>query len=118
DFIHIIPSQSYLSGSVSELTIPIASRQDLQEQIEKEATKKLETLMDDFLDPEVRGRGIVTLASKPAKAIADYAETEGYDLIMMAAKGRHRSDFFRGSTTKKMIRYSSVPVFSTENPDI
>lgn len=55
----------------------------------------------------------VTRAINAAYGIVDYAETHKYDLIVMSTCGPGAVErFFLGSTTEKVISYSSVPVFA------
>ncbi|MEX0639370.1 MAG: universal stress protein, partial [Balneolaceae bacterium] len=46
--------------------------------------------------------------------IQKHASEGGYDLVVMGSRGKDRSSLFRGNTTEKVIRLSSVPVFSVD----
>ena len=46
------------------------------------------------------------------EGIIDYAETKGFELIVMSTTVRRLSRFFLGSTTEKIIAHSRVPVFA------
>lgn len=55
----------------------------------------------------------VTRAISAALGIVDYAETNKYDLIVISTCGPGAVErFFLGSTTEKVISFSSVPVFA------
>ncbi len=118
DFIHIIPTQSYFSEKMTGLVATPLSGEELYGKLKEQASASLNKIMDEYLTPEIKGKGIVEIASNPARSIAEYADAEGYDMIMMAAKGQHSTEFFRGSTTQKVMRYSDLPVFSIEQSDL
>lgn len=118
DFIHIIPTLGYLNDSLQQLGMPLDMENDVYPHAQERASGQIKELMDDHLEPENKGEGIVRIAPKPSKAIADYSEEGNYDLIVIAAKGRDESDLLRGSVTEKIIRYSKVPVLHTEQPEI
>ncbi len=46
------------------------------------------------------------------EGIIDYAETKGFDLIVMSTTVRKLTRFFLGSTTEKVIAHSRVPVYA------
>lgn len=55
----------------------------------------------------------VTRAINAAYGIVDYAETHKHDLIVMSTCGPGAVErFFLGSTTEKVISYSSIPVYA------
>lgn len=118
DFIHIIPTLQYFSESMEQLGMPLDMQQDVYPHAQERASEKIKELMDTHLQPENKGDGIVRIGQKPSKAIADQAEQGKYDLVVMAAKGKHESDLLRGSITEKVIRYSKVPVLHTDQSSI
>lgn len=118
DFIHVIPTLRYFNESISNLGLPFSMEKDIYPKVQEESLSKLNTLMDDYLEEENRGEAIARIAPKPSKAIVETAEDKGYDLILMATHGKHESDFFRGSITEKVIRYSGVPVLATDKTGI
>jgi nucleotide-binding universal stress UspA family protein len=89
--------------------------EDLYPHVKDGASHRMKSLMDDYLKEGNKGEAIVQIERKPSKAITDYAAENGYDLIVMAARGEHSSDLLRGSITEKVIRHSSVPVFTVDN---
>ncbi len=54
----------------------------------------------------------VTKAVHGWEGIIEYAETKGFDLIVMSTTVRKLARFFLGSTTEKVIAHSRVPVFA------
>ena len=114
DFIHIIPTLQYFSESMQQLGMPLDMEKDIYPHAKEQASGKINSLMESYVQPENMGRGIVQIRTKPSKAITNHAEKDDYDLIVMAAKGRHESDLLRGSITEKIIRYSKTPVLTTE----
>lgn len=114
DFIHIIPMIHYLNASMADLGVPLSMEQDIYPKIQKQSSARLKKLLDEHINDESKGEGIVQIAPRPSRAIADYAKKKGYDLIVMAAKGQHESMLLKGSTTEKVIRYSHIPVLSTD----
>lgn len=118
DFIHIIPTLQYFGESLDQLGMPLDMEQDVYPHAKERASRKMKELMDNHLQPANKGDAIVRIEPKPSKAITDYAEHADYDLIVIAAQGKHTSDLLRGSITEKVIRYSKVPVLHTNQPAI
>lgn len=118
DFIHVIPKNNYFSNTMADLDISSSTGQSLYSKVKKDTSVRLQEIMDNYIKQKNRGISHIEVAAKPSKAIAEKAMNGGYDLIVMAAKGQHTTDFWAGSTTKRVMRYSKVPVFSTENAGI
>lgn len=118
DFIHIIPTKNYFTDSLAKLGLSLHRGHELHSRMQEEASAQLQNLLNEHIKPEFKGTHLVEMAAKPWQAIAERAENNNYDMIVMAAKGKHASDLFRGSITKKVMRYSKVPVFSTEQSHI
>lgn len=115
DFIHIVPTLKYFSESISRMEAPLDMiDEELYPTAQKEATHQLEKAMNEFLTDESKGDTICRIDRKPSEAIVRIAKKDGYDLIVMASKGRHGSHLLRGSTTDKVVRYSEVPVFTVD----
>lgn len=118
DFMHVIPTMRYFSESMKGLGVPLSMEKDLYPQAQKEATQQLKKLMGQHIKEENQGDVEVEVAPKPSRAIADHAEQAGYDLIVMAAHGHHESELLKGSITEKVIRYSKVPVLTTDRSNL
>ncbi|WP_445665681.1 universal stress protein [Fodinibius sp. AD559] len=114
DFIHIIPTLTYFHKSLSKMQAPLDVDKELYPTIQKEALHQMEKAMGDYIAEESKGEAICKIDRKPSKTIAEYAQENGYDLIVMPTKGHHKSNLMRGSTTNKVVRYSSVPVFTVD----
>jgi len=55
----------------------------------------------------------VVAQGDPHRAILDYTETEGIDLVVMGTHGRTGLDhYLLGSVTEKVVRLSDVPVLT------
>jgi nucleotide-binding universal stress UspA family protein len=54
----------------------------------------------------------VIKATRGWDGIIDYAETKGFELIVMSTSVRRLARLFLGSTTEKVIAHSRVPVFA------
>lgn len=114
DFIHIIPTLKYFHESILELGGPLDMEGEIYPRAQKEAALKLNDLMDTYLDKEHRGEAISRIGRRPSLRILDWSKEGGYDLIVMASKGRHNSHLLRGSTTEELIRYAEIPVFTVD----
>lgn len=111
DFIHIIPKMHYFNVSLSSLDYTFESGK-MYPKLEEEATEKLQEEMKSHLNESIRGKAIVKIENRPSSGIADHAKKGNYDLILMAARGQHESEFLRGSVTEKVIRYAETPVLT------
>jgi len=105
--LHLIDLPSGEVGFVKDGTptgpAAILLLEDTRKKFEKLLNKKyLEGInVQDFLD-----------FNKPVEGIAEYAEKENADLIVMGSHGIGKTaGFFVGSNTEKVVRSSKVPVF-------
>lgn len=115
DFVHVVPTLTYFSESISRMEAPLDMiDEELYPTAQKEAKRQLKEAMDKYISEESKGELISNIDRKPSSAILRLAEEKDYDLIVMASKGRHGSHLLRGSTTSKVIRHSSVPVFAVD----
>ncbi len=112
DFIHIIPTLKYFHESMKKLAVPLDMNKDVYPKVVEESEATIEKLMKQFLKDKNRGKNFIKIERKPSEAIAQFAEKNGYDLIVMGAKGQDETKMFRGSVTERVIRKSRVPVFS------
>jgi nucleotide-binding universal stress UspA family protein len=115
DLIHIIPTLQYFSESIGNLGVPFSMEKDLYPKIQKESLHKINKLMEEHINEEHQGESVVRIAPRASKAIVEYAEEEGCDLIVMATHGKNESELLRGSVTEKVIRYSDIPVLTTDH---
>ncbi|HYW35008.1 MAG TPA: universal stress protein [Balneolaceae bacterium] len=115
DVIHIIPTLRYFNDDLDTLNFYPEIEEDLYSRFHKKTSGKMERLMSEHFNTELRGTGIIEIAPKPAKTITTYAADNNYDLIMMAATGKDEANTVRGDITEKVMRYSKVPVLSADH---
>lgn len=96
----------------SDTGIPGVSVVEMDPEIVKNAETALEQLNDNLGGPEVESRYHVREGSVSTD-IADFAETNGMDLIVMATRGLTGvSRFLLGSTTERIVRVAPCPVLT------
>jgi len=120
DLIHIIPRLSYLTVSRDALGNPFEDK-DRYRELRASLEKRLLEDMENHIPEENRGRVFLKYEKWPSNAIVEHAESNEYDLIMIASRGRGGSIFTRGSVTEKLIRLTHTPVLSVNegyNPAI
>lgn len=115
DFVHIIPTMKYFNESIKKLGVPLDMNKDVYPKIIEEADAKLKKAMSQYLKEINRGEAIVKVERRPSEKIVDMARKNGYDMIVMGARGKDESRFVRGGTTERVIRKSKVPVFSVDS---
>jgi len=99
-FLHVLELHSYEFSpeALEELTVSVRQRFAGRT---KPGEKELK-----FSDEVIR-------AIEAASGITDYAEVNGFDLIVISTCGPGKWErFFLGSTTEKVIAHSPVPVFA------
>jgi nucleotide-binding universal stress UspA family protein len=106
--LHVIRLQSHAAG-VPEDGPEIAGRDMLAEII-----KEAENSQDRTLRPELEGLAIRRVLAKgdPAQAIAQTAQLEKADLIMMPSHGSTFNRFLLGSVTAKVLHGTECPVWT------
>lgn len=114
DFMHIIPTLKYFNESLKRLGIPLDMNEDVYPQIMDESELKLDKAMDQYLKDINKGKKIVKIERRPSDAIVKYATENGYDMIVMGARGKDESKLIRGGVTERVIRKSRIPVFSVD----
>lgn len=114
DFIHVIPTIKYFAESFSKLGVPLDMDTDLYPHAQEEAQHRLGTVMGDYIHEKNRGEALVRIDRNPSEAIVECAGDGGYDLVVMASRGKHDSDVLRGSVTEKVIRHAPIPVFTVD----
>jgi len=119
DLLHVIPNTILHDEQIKEAaSVDIngknarADGRELYPMIFNEAELKLKKLMKNHFHYANRGKTYVTVDRSPARTIADKAWNGNYSMIIMSAKGKHESGWFRGSTTEEVIRSSRAPVLS------
>lgn len=115
DFIHIIPTLTYMNESLKRLGVPLDMNEDVYPKIIDESDLKLHKAMDQYLKKGSKGESVIKVDRRPSEAIVQYAKEKGYDMIIMGARGKDESKLTRGVTTERVIRKSRVPVFSIDS---
>jgi len=121
DLLHVIPLIHYFNESLQRLGTPFDMEKDIYPKVRKESEKRLQNKMNDLLYEVNRGSFFVKIDRKPSNVIMDHAKEGDYDLIVIGAKGSHKTELLKGTITEKVIRRSEVPVYvvpsgaSTEN---
>jgi len=90
-----------------------------QKEVEKQESSKFldkcskiyQSCESDLKNSGIEVNRVVKEGNYPAKDISDYADENGFDLIVMAAKGESNvKKFLLGSTTEKVVRHSKTSV--------
>ncbi|RBI62091.1 universal stress protein [halophilic archaeon] len=85
---------------------------DVVDALEHEGEGVVEEVATDLRDAGIDCRTEV-LQGDPAATIADYAESQNFDLVVMPTHGRSGlSRYLLGSVTEKVVRLSPVPVLT------
>lgn len=91
---------------------------DQLENYQREATRYLDEVADRFRSVTPGIETAVIMAASPPRAILDWAEQSGADLIAMSTHGRSGfRRFMLGSVADKVVRGSSIPVLLTRPID-
>jgi len=86
-------------------------------EMEKSAAGMLETVKAERLPAGVNARMMV-LVGKPAHKIAETAQKENADLIVMATHGESGwQRFISGSVTERVVRRTECPVLAVPAPE-
>lgn len=113
---HVVPVTKYFAESFAHIGYPYDLEKELYPKALNVAHNKLESLAEKYIKKENRGRMVSIIDRSPSSAIIQQANSGRYDIIIMATRGEHGSEFLRGSVTEKVIRRSEIPVFSMEKP--
>lgn len=113
DLLHVIPNTVLMDEQFRAM---VKGDQDNEDEIYplifNEAELKLKSLSKNIFEHKNRGEQYVKVDRSPAGVIADQAWDGNYSVIVMSARGKDESKWFRGSTTEDVIRASKVPVLS------
>jgi nucleotide-binding universal stress UspA family protein len=96
---------------------PDARTQMVTERLETEAEKVVEETASHARQHGVDSVTAETRLGVPTRAILDYADEHGVDLIVMGTQGRTGlRRYLLGSVTEKIVRLSDVPVLTVRRP--
>jgi len=116
DLLHVIPNSIMLDEQIRSSAKGVKDLNDeIYPLIFNEAESKLNSLSKKYFQHINRGDIYVKVDRSPAHVIADQAREGNYSLIVMSAKGKDESGWFRGSTTEEVVRASKAPVLSVFN---
>jgi nucleotide-binding universal stress UspA family protein len=111
-------------GSIMERFLPAApgempeellsAQQQVYKFVEEYTDRKLEeTVKSDFVCKAPECNTVVLKDETPSAAIAQYAKSNGIDLIVIGTHGRTGiSEWFFGSTTERLLRIAPCPVLT------
>lgn len=89
----------------------VETSKEHQERCETHARELLQTFAERALAAGVPFDGQFMITDDVQQAIADTAQRQGCDLIVMATHGRHGLDaLINGSLTKSVLSHSKVPL--------
>ncbi len=87
---------------------------ELISEIKKEAIKKLDNIVDDYLETITNVETAVRIG-EPYSEIVKYAQQKNVDLIVISTHGRTGiSHMLMGSVAEKVVRYSPIPVLTVK----
>lgn len=95
--------------------VPHISLNEFFKEQEEEAKKKLERCCYEDLH-NFKQVDRVIMKGEPAEEIVKYANGKGVDMIVMGAYSESGMDFMFGSTTRKVLKKSNVPVLCVKVP--
>jgi nucleotide-binding universal stress UspA family protein len=91
---------------------------DSQSQVEAAALERVRSLISDEDRHELGAEAVVVTAISPAAAIADYAQREQVDLIIVGTHGRRGvAHLMMGSVAERVVRTAPCPVLTVRHPE-
>lgn len=104
--VYDVPTGYYKTGKSYEQFVEI---------MENNATNQFTAMMKLLDIKDVNPDLELMLDKKPARAIAEYVEISGADLLVMGARGRARgADILLGSVTEQIIQSVNIPVLAVK----
>lgn len=111
DLIHVIQKNEKISEIIKTAVVSADSNSDEPDTLVlKESEQKLESIKRNQFSSDTQGDVSVVKARNVAETITSKALDDNYSLIVISAKGKEDSSWFRGSTTEEVIRSSKIPV--------
>ena len=111
--INVITDSINSPSNVLSSSLPMEQLQEIMDQEERKLKEKSQKILDDAaVYFEEKGLEVKTVIqySNPADKICDYAESERFDLIVLADKGHGVKRFLLGSISDKVVRHADVSV--------
>jgi len=86
------------------------------DELQQAGQRALESVIDRAEAADVSTIQASVLSGTPYRAIVDYAESEGIDLVVMGTHGRTGFDrYLLGSVTERVVRLSTQPVLTFDD---
>jgi len=111
--INVITESINSPSNVLSSSLPMEQLQEIMDQEERKLKEKAQKILDDAaVYFEEKGLEVKTVIqySNPADKICDYAESERFDLIVLADKGHGVKRFLLRSISDKVVRHADVSV--------
>jgi nucleotide-binding universal stress UspA family protein len=111
--INVITETVTTPSNVLSSSLPMEQLQEMMDQEEKKLKVKSQKILDDaavFFEEKGMEVEKVIQYTNPADKICDFAEEEGFDLIVLADKGHGVKRFLLGSISDKVVRHADVSV--------
>ena len=90
----------------------------LQGELEAGARNKLTRIVTDEDRAQLKAVTAVRKGSSPALEIADYAKTQGIDMIVIGTHGRGAiGHLLMGNVAEKVVRIAPCPVLTVHHPE-
>jgi nucleotide-binding universal stress UspA family protein len=113
EFIHVIEQDIHPSFYASGIESIFEIDKDLQ----KRVIENLQEFIADQLPPNIQTNYLVR-EGKAHREIVEYAKEQEIDLIVIATQGLTGLDYaLLGSTTEKVVRWSTCPVLTVKRRD-
>jgi nucleotide-binding universal stress UspA family protein len=96
--------------------LPVDGSGALLDELQQAGQQALESVIDRADEADVSSVQASVLSGTPYRAIVDYAESEGIDLVVMGTHGRTGFDrYLLGSVTERVVRLSERPVLTLDD---
>ena len=96
----------------------LANYADFQREIEAEAHKQLDALLDDEARTMLKAKTVLITSNAPAVAIVRHAAESGADIILMGTHGRGAlAHLLMGSVAERVVRLAPCPVLTVRHPE-
>jgi nucleotide-binding universal stress UspA family protein len=96
--------------------LPVDGSGALLDELQQAGRRALESVIDRADEVDVSSVQASVLSGTPYRAIVDYADSEGVDLVVMGTHGRTGFDrYLLGSVTERVVRLSDQPVLTLDS---
>ena len=110
-FLHVIEQEIHPSFYAAGVTSIFEIDHDLKERV----VQNMQEFVEDFLDESMTTEYVVR-EGKAHREIVEFAKEKGMDLIVIATHGLSGLEYLLlGSTTEKVVRWATCPVFTVKS---